>query len=125
MIPKMRSLGALLLAGAIAMPVLAAPDGAMLARQNCAGCHTFGRNEPPGEGPNLYGVIGRKAASQPGFHYSPGIAKALRGKAWTPQLLDQWLADTQKLAPNSGMIYFNDNKAERAALIAYLSRLKP
>lgn len=125
MTPIERLLCAILLVAAGTPPALAAPDGAALARQNCASCHTFSKGEPPGEGPNLYGVVGRRVGSTPGFIYSPGLLRALKGQNWTPQMLDRWLADTQKLAPNAGMVYFNDDKAERAAIIAYLSRLKP
>jgi cytochrome c len=125
MIVMKRLLCAVLLTGTVAPPAFAAPDGTALARQNCASCHTLGKGDPPGEGPNLYGVVGRRVGSSPGFNYSPGLLRALRGQTWTPLMLDRWLADTQKLAPNAGMIYFNDDKAERAAIIAYLSRLKP
>lgn len=101
----------------------AAVDGKAYVLQNCAVCHTLGKGEPPGEGPNLHALLGRKAGTSPGYQYSPGFLKALRGKVWTPKLLDQWLTDTLQVAPDSGMVYFNDNEAERDAILDYLSKL--
>ena len=105
-----------------AAPLMAAPDGRALVRQTCGTCHTLGKGEKAAEGPNLYGIVGRKAGSVPGFAYSSAFRKALAGKTWTPQLLDRWLTDSQAVAPNSGMAFFNDSPAQRKAIIDYLSK---
>jgi cytochrome c len=39
----------------------------------CQSCHNFANGGPNQTGPNLWGVIGRKPASHPGFAYSQGM----------------------------------------------------
>jgi cytochrome c2 len=45
--------------------------GAAIFTRQCALCHTIGKNEPNRFGPNLFGVTERKAATAPGYEYSP------------------------------------------------------
>ena len=90
-----------------------------LAMTQCSQCHTFDKGEPHGQGPNLWGLIGREAGSAPGYPYSPGFLSALKGKVWDAELLNRWLTDTTAVAPNSQMIYFQDDAATRAALIKF------
>ena len=98
--------------------------GERLAKSACAQCHTFGKGEPPGAGPNLYGLIGRPAGAAAGFDYSAPFLAALKGKTWDPSLIERWLTDTQQVAPGSGMIYFQDDPQKREELIKYLASLK-
>lgn len=119
----------LLLAALALMPCAsgAADDitaGKNLATNHCAACHTFGKGEPAGQGPNLFGVLGRKAGSAPGYAYSAGFTKALANETWDPKLMDRWLADTQAVAPGSGMVYFQDDAAKRRKILSYLQSLK-
>ena len=98
--------------------------GQRLAQTSCAQCHGFGQGEGHGVGPNLYGLLGRPAAASTGYTYSKPYTEAMKGKTWDRALLDRWLTDTQAVAPGSGMVYFQDDPAKRAALIAYLQSLK-
>ena len=98
--------------------------GQRLAQSACTQCHSFGKGEPNGVGPNLYGLIGKPAAASPGFTYSKQYLDAMKGKSWDRALLDQWLADTQAVAPGSTMAYFQDDPKKRAALIEYMQSLK-
>ncbi len=41
----------------------------------CAGCHTAGKNEVNGAGPNLWGIVLRRVAASPSFRYSPALSK--------------------------------------------------
>jgi cytochrome c len=120
---------AILLAAPFLLPYAAgaADDitaGKNLTANHCAACHTFGKDEPAGQGPNLFGVLGRKAGSAPGFAYSAGFKKALADQTWDPKLMDRWLTDTQAVAPGSGMVYFQDDQAKRRKILAYLQSLK-
>jgi cytochrome c len=91
---------------------------------HCSQCHTFGKGEPHGQGPNLHGLIGREAGAVSGYRFSDGFVAALKGKTWDAALLDRWLGDTMATAPGTVMVYWQDDPAKRAALIRYLETLK-
>jgi cytochrome c len=97
--------------------------GKKLTTNNCAVCHTFGKGEPNGQGPNLFGIFGRPLASEPGFKYSAGMKAAAPGKVWDDKLLDAWLTDTETVAPGNAMTYFEGDEARRRKIIAYLRTL--
>ncbi|HSV71534.1 MAG TPA: c-type cytochrome [Methylibium sp.] len=98
--------------------------GEKLVRAQCMQCHTLGKGEPHGVGPNLFGIIGRKGGAAEGFSYSEGYRRVLTGKPWDTDLMDRWLTDTQSVAPGNGMTYFQDNPRKRKLIVDYLSSLK-
>jgi cytochrome c len=114
--------GAILLMLAAAQP---APDGAGLF-QRCVACHSVDPGERGLQGPNLAGVVGRRAASQAGFEYSPAMRQAgARGLVWTEAALDSFLANAEAVVPKTEM--FTPpliRPDDRAALIAYLKSPK-
>ncbi len=97
--------------------------GQRLAQNACAQCHSFAKGEGHGVGPNLFGLLGRPAASAAGFEFSKPYVDAMQGKTWDRALLERWLTDTQAVAPGSGMVYFQDDPKKRAELIKYLQTL--
>lgn len=107
-----------------AAPSQAQSAGERLAKTSCTQCHTFGKGEPNGVGPNLFGLLGRQAASSPGFAYSKQYVEAMKGKTWDRALLERWLTDTQAVAPSNTMVYFQDDPKKRAALVEYVQSLK-
>ena len=115
---------------ALALACIAAPAaqaqsvGQRLAQSSCTQCHSFGKDEPNGVGPNLFGLMGRAAGSSPGFTYSRQYLDAMKGKTWDRALLEKWLTDTQTVAPGNTMVYFQDDPAKRAALIDHIQSLK-
>ena len=120
-------LPALFMLGSVAStPALSADDleaARQLAINQCSQCHTFDKGQPHGQGPNLFGLIGREAGSIAGFRFSAGYKEAMQGKVWDAALLDQWLTDTLTVAPKTTMVYWQDDPATRAALIRFLESL--
>jgi len=121
------ALGAALVAAlCMAMPLYAADDltaARELTVRQCSQCHTFEKGEKHGQGPNLFGLLGREAAAAPGFVYSEGIKEALKGQVWDTALLDRWLTDTLAVAPKAQMVYFQDDPKVRAKLVRFLESL--
>jgi cytochrome c len=72
--------------------------------QRCYACHSVVPDEDKLPGPNLSGVLGRRAGTLPGFAFSPAmIAAGARGLTWTRATLDAFLADPQGVAPGTEM----------------------
>jgi cytochrome c len=89
----------------------------------CYICHGNTKDAGNRMGPNLFGVVGRKAGTFPGFAYSPAMKKA--GFAWTVPKLDAYLADPQKVVPGNNMPLAGISDArQRADIAAYLATLK-
>jgi cytochrome c len=97
-----------------------APSGEAVFRK-CAICHRIGAAEGNGIGPNLHGVVGRKAGSLPGFNYSP----AMRAMpfAWDEKRLDAFLAGPQRAVPGTKMTFSGlPDAPSRKAVIGFLKR---
>jgi cytochrome c len=89
----------------------------------CALCHSNTKGAPNRIGPNLFGVVGRRAASLPDFYYSQALKSS--GITWTPDKLDAWIDAPAKLVPGNRMAFPGlPNESQRADLIAYLATLK-
>lgn len=117
---------AALLAG-ISSQALAAGDAAKGKTDfqgTCGMCHQIGPDAKPLIGPPLTGVVGRKAASVPGFAYSEGLKKlASQGWTWTEENIDKWIANPKAIVPDSPMaLAFQGvpDAGQRADIIAYL-----
>ena len=88
--------------------------------EECVACHSIERNVNS-VGPSLHGVFGRKAGELADFRYSPAMKRS--GISWTPQTLDTFIADPQKMVPANRMPYAGmPDAADRADLIAYLQK---
>src|ERR1700743_3847185 len=96
---------AMLVAGAaiaqMPWPEAKPPDGPTLFKQQCATCHTNNLTDPVRQGPSLFGILGRRAGSADGFHYSPGFAKT--DFSWDESSLDAWIANPQQMIPGTVM----------------------
>lgn len=75
-------------------------------------------------GPNLHGVVGRRAAALPEFDYSEAMrAAGASGLVWTPATLDRYLTDPEDFMPEGRMagVRLRD-PAQRRILIEWLAR---
>lgn len=108
-----------------ATPSSAAGNAAAGARQylQCRACHTATRGGAHGVGPNLWGIMGAKAATRSGYAYSPALAAA--EFRWTPDMMDAFLARPNARVPGNKMAFAGvANPAARRDLIAYLAALR-
>ena len=115
--------GWLAIAGAAAAaPAAATASGQTYFERNCASCHTADASMGSRAGPGLFNVVGRKAASVPGFNYTDALSKAgAAGKTWTKEELDIFLRDPSKDVPGTAMPIGVADAKQRAAVIAYLA----
>jgi cytochrome c len=85
----------------------------------CSACHTIAPGGPNMTGPNLHGVVGRKAGSVADYNYSD----ALKGAAftWDAARLQTWLAAPKTVLADTKMTFpgLKDPK-DRTDVIAYL-----
>jgi len=87
----------------------------------CKTCHSAEKGKA-GFGPSLYGVVGRKAASLPGFAYSKAMTAS--GITWDDAALDAFMAAPQAKVPGTRMPYGGLKDAgKRRAVIDYLKTL--
>jgi len=114
--------GALALLGAASAATAAPSAGQTYFEQNCASCHTADASMGTRAGPPLFNVVGRKAASAPGYNYTDALTKAgAAGKTWTRAELDVFLRDPMKDVPGTAMPVAIADAKQRAAVIDYLA----
>ena len=119
-------IGAMLgsLPGAAAAQDAAAGNKAF--NQQCRVCHQVAAGAASPMGPNLLGVVGRKAAADPAFAYSAALKTAgSNGLVWSESRLDEFLTQPTKMIPGSKMPTAVSSAPTRAGIIAYLATLKP
>jgi cytochrome c2 len=88
-------------------------------QDRCSMCHL---EEGQGQGPNLRGVVGRKAGTLAGFAFTSAMTGS--NLIWTPANLDRLLQGPAKLVPGTTMPITVPSPEDRADLIAYLATLK-
>ena len=85
-------------------------------------CHSFVKNDNR-LGPSLYGVVGRKAGSVPGFNYSNSVKDS--GIVWDEATLDKWITNPGAVIPDNNMAALFggiDDASIRAKIIAFLKQ---
>lgn len=99
-------------------------DGRRVFAANCAMCHMAVANGHTLLGPNLYGVVGRRAGSVPGFAYSPAMQHAAFD--WTPEQIEAFVRHPAQVVPGTRMMFAGlRNPQQVDALVAYLRTLQP
>jgi cytochrome c len=85
----------------------------------CEQCHDISKGGPNKIGPELWNVIGRPRASEPGFSYS----SAMNGDhaPWTYASLYKYLKSPQAMVPGTKMSFAGlHSDSDRVNLLAYL-----
>ena len=88
---------------------------------SCGTCHAVEQGAPPRQGPNLLGIIGRKAGALDGFKYSEALKTA--DWVWDEANLDKWIENAQGMRPGVVMPYRQADPAKRAQVIEFLKTL--
>jgi len=90
----------------------------------CSACHDLTDATVARIGPNLSGVVGRKAGTLADYHYSAALKNS--SLVWDAATLDRWLTDPAALVPGTAMAFGGlPNPADRQAIIAYLANPTP
>ncbi len=88
--------------------------------QACTGCHNADPGGPSMAGPNLYGVVGRKAGAAADYPYSEALASS--DIVWDYASLDRFLANPAGYVEGTSMVAGAvRNGEQRAAIVAYLA----
>ncbi len=110
----------------MAMPAVASAQDADAGKavfNKCRACHAVGAGAKNMVGPQLNGIVGRKAASVEGFNYSDAM-KAY-GKTWDDATLDAYITDPKASIPGNKMVFVGiKDEADRKNLIAFLKAQK-
>jgi cytochrome c len=89
--------------------------------RQCAICHTAEEGGPNRFGPNLFGVLHRKAGTVAGFSYSRAF-KAAASWDWNEDLVAGWIAAPGVMVPGTAMGVFQGvAQNDRDDIVAYLA----
>jgi cytochrome c len=125
-----RTAGARIVAALVALACLGVEQGraagdaakgeSAFVRQ-CAICHTLEAGGPNRFGPNLFGVLHRKAGTVAGFNYSRAFTAAASWD-WNEDLVAGWIAAPGAMVPGTAMGVFQGvAQSDRDDIVAYLA----
>jgi cytochrome c len=124
---KFLGLAAAAMIAALVAPPVQAQDvsaGERLFKRHCGICHIAEKDSARRlQGPNLWGLLGRKAGTIEGFRYSE--ANKNSGIIWSAETLEPYLADPREVIKGTTMAFVGVKKPdERKAIIEYLAAQK-
>jgi cytochrome c len=88
----------------------------------CPACHGVTQEDNSKVGPNLIGVVGRKAGTTQSL-MGPSDNMKKYGVIWSTETLDEFLANPSAKVPGTAMAGMLVDPQQRADVIAYLSTL--
>lgn len=92
--------------------------------KKCRACHAVGPSAKNLVGPQLNGIVGRKAGSSEGFPYSE--ANKNSGVTWDKATFLKYIKDPKAFMPGNKMAFAGVKDEQDAAdLFAYLSQFGP
>jgi cytochrome c len=89
----------------------------------CPACHGVTQEDNAKVGPNLVGVVGRKAGTVQSL-LGPSENLKKYGVTWSAETLDEFLTNPSAKVPGTAMMGILTDPQQRADVIAYLSTLK-
>lgn len=111
--------GAETVAAPASAPAQAQVDAGRRLFARCTNCHEVGAGARNGFGPQLNGIVGRKAGSAPAYAYSPALKQA--GFVWNEQKLVAFIRDSEKVVPGNKMRFLSFMSEKQASeIVAYL-----
>jgi len=101
-----------------------ATKGAAAFVRQCALCHTITKDGPNRFGPNLFGIIDRKAASAPAYVYSDAFRKTANW-TWSAASIASFIRAPATMIPGTRMGVFQGiADKDLDDVVAYLARQK-
>ena len=92
--------------------------------RQCAICHTIDKGGENRLGPNLFGIVGKRAGTAPGFKYT----NAFRNTAtfeWSEGLLGPWIALPAVMVPGTAMgVFPGVSDRDKDDIVAYVAAQK-
>jgi cytochrome c len=92
--------------------------------RQCAICHTIDKGGENRLGPNLFGIVGKRAGTVPGFKYT----NAFRNTAtfeWSEGLLGPWIALPAVMVPGTAMgVFPGVSDRDKDDIVAYVAAQK-
>ena len=92
--------------------------------RQCAICHTIDKGGDNRLGPNLFGIVGRRAGTAEGFKYTNAFRTTATFE-WTEGLLGPWIALPSVMVPGTAMGTFPGvSDRDKDDIVAYLAAQK-
>jgi cytochrome c len=111
------------LLGAVSSAQAGDPAKGKMVFQRCAICHRVEKGGGNGLGPNLFGIVGRKAATATDFPYSAAMKSS--GITWTSEKLTAYITHPAQAVPGNRMAFAGINdQGQVGDVVAYLATLK-